>query len=161
MDKDQRLQALLQAIRNYDTETSMLHQTVADRVGLSLTCLECIDFLARFGPMPAGRLAELTGLTTGAITGVIDRLEKAGFARRFSDAKDRRLTIIELVWNDETERNLTEIFIPLSKKLESLAAAYSEDELALLVEFISKAAEISQAESVRLRKEKQTVSRTQ
>lgn len=155
MEKDQRLHALLQAIRSYDTETSMLHQAVADRVGLSLTCLECIDFLARFGPMPAGKLAELTGLTTGAITGVVDRLEKAGFARRVSDTKDRRLTIIELVWNKETERNLTEMFNPLSKKLEALASAYSEDELVLLIEFITKAAEISQAESVRLRKVKQ------
>src|SRR5579872_1913456 len=123
MDKKQRLQALLQAIRNYDTETSMLHQAVADRVGLSLTCLECIDFLARFGPMPAGRLAELTGLTTGAITGVVDRLAKAGFARRVNDPKDRRVTIIELVWNKATEQDLTEMFLPLSQKLEVLASA--------------------------------------
>lgn len=139
-------------MRNYDTETSLLHQAVADRVGLNVTCLECIDFLARFGPVPAGKLAELTGLTSGAITGVVDRLEKAGFAQRVSDAKDRRLTIIELVEGKRTERDFAEMFLPLSKRLELLASAYSDDELSLLVEFISKAARVSQEESLRLRK---------
>ncbi len=152
MNRNTLLDALIQALRNYDAETTMLHQAVADRVGLNVTCLECIDLIALFGPMPAGQLAKLTGLTTGAITGVIDRLEKAGYAKRVRDAKDRRRSIIELVWSTTTEKDLAEMFLPISRRLKALASSYSDEELSLLIEFISNAASASQEESIRLRK---------
>ncbi len=152
MNRNQLLQALIQALRSYDAETSLLHQAVAENAGLNVTCFECIDLLARLGPMPAGKLAELTGLTTGAITGVIDRLEKAGYAKRVSDTKDRRVTIIELVWSKKTENEIAEMFQPLAVKLMHIGTLYTNDELSFLIEFISKAAKVSQEESVRLRK---------
>src|SRR5438105_15388836 len=81
--------------RTLSTHTVMLHAAVAERLGLNITDHKALDFACRGGgPVTAGELAELTGLTTGAITGVIDRLEKAGFARRERDPNDRRRIIL-------------------------------------------------------------------
>ena len=76
---------LQQAGRRLSLATIMFHQAVADRLGLNPTDHKCIDLLASAGSTTAGELAEATGLTTGAITGVIDRLEAAGFVRREDD----------------------------------------------------------------------------
>jgi DNA-binding MarR family transcriptional regulator len=138
MKREQLLQALNQVMRESSTEAIMLHQAIADTLGLNITDHKCLDLVARYGPLTAGKLAELTGLTTGGITGVIDRLEKAGYARRVPDPKDRRTTIIEPVHNKEIEKKLANIFLPLSQKMENMASEYSDEELKLLVEFISK-----------------------
>ena len=75
-----------------------LHQAVADRVGLSLTCLECVDFLARVGPMPAGKLAELTGLpilsgcntkNAASMAGYASPTEKSGFTALRTNVTNR------------------------------------------------------------------------
>ncbi len=72
------IQAINDKLRETSTETIMFHQAVADVLGLHITDHKCLDIIYRYGAMPAGRLAELTGLTTGAVTGIIDRLEKSG-----------------------------------------------------------------------------------
>ena len=84
-----------QEFRHLATATILFHQAIADRLGMHLTDHKCGDILVQTGPITAGELAERTGLTTGAITGVIDRLEKAGFVRRVKDPDDRRRVIIE------------------------------------------------------------------
>src|SRR5262245_57499161 len=75
----------------------MFHQAVADRLGLNPTDHKAADRRLTRGPMTAGELADATGLTTGAVTGVIDRLEKAGYVRREDDPKDRRRVIVRVV----------------------------------------------------------------
>jgi DNA-binding transcriptional ArsR family regulator len=80
--------------REVSARMVMFHQAIAERLGLNATDHKALDLLGRAGPITAGELAELTGLTTGAITGIIDRLEKAGFVRRENDPKDRRRVII-------------------------------------------------------------------
>src|SRR4051812_25029573 len=94
-DRAELLAALVGELRQLSAATIMFHQAVADRLGLNVTDHKCVDLLQRNGPLTAGELAQHTGLTTGAITGVIDRLEKAGFVRRAEDANDRRRVIIE------------------------------------------------------------------
>src|SRR5882757_4375726 len=80
------------------TRTTLMHQhLIAQRIGLNVTDAECIDFLQEMGPSTAGALAKATGLTTGAITNVIDRLEKAGFVKRGPDPKDRRKVIVSFI----------------------------------------------------------------
>ncbi len=74
------LDEMQRAGRELSAATIMFHQAIADRLGLNPTDHKCLDLLASKGLMTAGELAEMTGLTTGAITGVIDRLEAAGFA---------------------------------------------------------------------------------
>lgn len=152
MKRKQLLQALNQARREFSTAAIMLHKAVADTLGLNITDHKCMDFIARFGPMTAGKLAELTGLTTGAITGVIDRLEKAGYARRVPDPKDRRAIIIELMCNKNIEKKFEEIFRPLSQKMEKLVSEYTDKELTIVIDFISKAVQASYEETIRLRK---------
>src|SRR5471032_1667253 len=90
-------QELENAMRKVSSQGAMFAKIVADRAGISSADMDCIDFVNVEGRMTAGRLAELTGLTTGAITGVVDRLEKAGFVRRERDGSDRRKVFITTV----------------------------------------------------------------
>src|SRR5262245_6591443 len=79
-------------IRRMSAQGVLLSAAVAERVGLSSSDLECLDFIVMAGgePVTAGQLAAATGLTSGAITGLVDRLERAGFVRREPDLVDRR-----------------------------------------------------------------------
>src|SRR6201991_5352412 len=85
------------AVRKSSALGVIFGQTVANAVGISSSDLECLDFLNIEGRVTAGRLAELTGLTTGAITGLLDRMEKAGLVRRERDEEDRRKVYIAIV----------------------------------------------------------------
>src|ERR1700754_345536 len=91
------MQDLEHAMRKSSAQGTIYASAVADSVGISSSDMDCMDFLNLEGRMTAGRLAELTGLTTGAITGVVDRMEKAGFVRRERDDSDRRKVFIALV----------------------------------------------------------------
>ena len=91
------MEQLEHAVRKSSALGVIFGQTVANRVGVSSSDLECLDFLNIEGRVTAGRLAELTGLTTGAITGVVDRMEKAGLVRRERDESDRRKVFIATV----------------------------------------------------------------
>ena len=75
-NREEIIQAIIEKRREMSTETIMFHQSVADVLGLHITDHKCLDLIRQYGAMPAGRIAELTGLTTGAVTGIIDRLEK-------------------------------------------------------------------------------------
>src|ERR671933_2395402 len=130
MKRDEVIQAINEKFREISTETIMFHQAVADVLGLHITDHKCLDFIYRFGAMPAGKLAELTGLTTGAVTGIIDRLEEAGYVRRTNDPKDRRRTIVEPTRNRKLERKIEMIFMPLHQRMHKVLSSYSESELA-------------------------------
>lgn len=82
------------AMRRSGTQGSLLSNAVAARIGISPNDFECLDIVNLEGAVTPGHLAEATGLTTGAITGVIDRLENAGFVRRDSDPTDRRRILV-------------------------------------------------------------------
>src|ERR1700737_4646543 len=84
------MEELEHAVRRSSAQGVIFGQTVAHRASISSSDLECLDFLNLEGRVTAGRLAEVTGLTAGAITGVVDRLEKAGLVRRERDENDRR-----------------------------------------------------------------------
>src|SRR3954470_6475303 len=88
------LTELEHAVRRSSAQGVIFGQTVANVAGISGSDLECLDFLILGGQVTAGRLAEVTGLTTGAITGVVDRLAKAGLVRRERDETDRRKVFI-------------------------------------------------------------------
>jgi DNA-binding MarR family transcriptional regulator len=137
---DDRLNNLM---RDMSTETVLLHQTIADRLGLNMTDHKCLGFLLDAGePITPGQLAGLTGLTTGAITGIVDRLEDAGFVRRKRDPKDRRRVIIELNM-DRVRRQVFPLFEQLAKRMSALAASYTNRDLATIVDFMERGVEIS------------------
>jgi DNA-binding MarR family transcriptional regulator len=132
-DRAQRLAELERELRTMSARSVMLSHAIASRLGISPTDLETMDILSTNGPLTAGRLAELTGLTTGAITGVVDRLEKSGFVRRERDANDRRRVIIHLV--ADRARKIGKLYVPLARAMTELSERYTDEELALMVEY--------------------------
>jgi DNA-binding MarR family transcriptional regulator len=159
MRRKEVIDAIGEKFREMSTETIMFHQAVADVLGLHITDHKCLDFIHRFGPMPAGRLAELTGLTTGAVTGIIDRLERAGYVRRANDPKDRRRTIVEPTRNKKLERKLEAIFIPLRDTMHRVLSTYSDVELAFLLDATTKFLKQTHDESKKLRSLHETAKR--
>jgi DNA-binding MarR family transcriptional regulator len=116
----------------------LFSHALATRIGLNPTDLEALEILMREGPLPAGRLAESTGLTTGAITGVIDRLEHRGFARRQPDPDDRRRVIV-VVENEAVSRDLIPHYAGMQEAVAGLVTDLDERDLALFLRFIQKA----------------------
>ena len=151
MKRDEVIQAINEKFREISTETIMFHQAVADVLGLHITDHKCLDFIYRFGAMPAGKLAELTGLTTGAVTGIIDRLEEAGYVRRTNDPKDRRRTIVEPTRNKKLERKIEALFTPLHDRMHKILSSYSDSELAFLLDATTEMLEQTHQESKKVR----------
>src|SRR6478752_528882 len=127
------LQELEHAVRRSSAQGVIFGQTVANVAGISGSDLECLDFLNLEGRVTAGRLAELTGLTTGAITGLVDRMEKAGLVRRERDESDRRKVFIAIV--PEALGRVGRYYEPLQKAVTKDWEGYTDDELKLLVRF--------------------------
>jgi DNA-binding MarR family transcriptional regulator len=129
---------LMQAIRSGFQQTSgqsvLLSQIIADKVRLAPSDLECMGFLEDAGPMTAGRLAELTGLTSGAVTRMIDRLERRRYVRRRSDPEDRRKVLVELVPGRAKE--FERFYGPMARGATEFLARYSDAELALIAELL-------------------------
>ncbi len=150
-NREEIIQAINDKFAEVSTETIVFHQALADIVGIHITDHRCMYFLHRYGPMPAGRLSELTGLTTAAVTAIIDRLEQAGYARRTNDPKDRRKTIVEPIRNKKLESKLETIFTPLHEKMHKLLSSYSDRELVFLLDVMTKTIELTCEESKKLR----------
>jgi DNA-binding MarR family transcriptional regulator len=127
------LQELEHAVRRSSAQGVIFGQTVANVAGISGSDFECLDFLNLEGRVTAGRLAELTGLTTGAITGVVDRLEKAGLVRRERDEADRRKVFIAIV--PENVAAIGRFYVPMQQAMLKLWSTYSDAELRLLLRF--------------------------
>jgi DNA-binding MarR family transcriptional regulator len=130
------LKELEEAMRRSSAQGVLFGQAVANVAGISNSDLECLDFLNLEGRVTAGRLAEVTGLTTGAITGVVDRLEKAGFVRRERDEADRRKVFIVVV--PEATARIGQFYVPMQQAMHKLWSSYSEAELQLLLRFANE-----------------------
>jgi DNA-binding MarR family transcriptional regulator len=140
--------ALNAAMRDVSGQGVLYSQAVADRLGMNSTDLECLDHILR-GPLTAGRLAELTGLTTGAITGVIDRLERAGLARRERDTNDRRKILVAAL--PAVSERLEPLFAPMERAATAVLSKYRDDELALLLDFLATARDAALSAMAQLR----------
>ena len=130
------LEELEHAMRRSSAQGAIFSQTVASRAGISSSDMECLDFLNLEGRVTAGRLAEVTGLTTGAITGVVDRLEKAGLVRRERDDSDRRKVFIATV--PENVAKIAKFYVHMQQAMLAHWETYSEAELRLLLRFATE-----------------------
>jgi DNA-binding MarR family transcriptional regulator len=109
--------------------TVLLHHTVAGKAGINVTDLQCLNLLSLDGPMTPGQLAQSMGLTTGgAITAVVDRLEKAGFVLRSRDPDDRRKVIIEPV------RDKVAALGAIGRSVMTRFATYTDEQLEFLLD---------------------------
>ena len=142
--------------RIMSTQTVFLHQAIAQSVGLNATDTKCIDLILRSPGQTttAGTLSEMTGLTTGAITHILDRLEKRGFIERVRDTGDRRKIFIRV--NDKSLEPLIPKFEQVGKAFMGLMEQYNDDELRLICQYMEKASEMSQRELNRLIERSQT-----
>ena len=141
---------LNRALRETSAQSVLFSQAVADHAGMNPADLESLDILVRHGPMTAGRLAELTGLTTGAITGLIDRLERRGYARRESHPTDRRSIIVRPL-AENAERDLAPSYDAMTQAMDELMSRYSDEDLATILDFITRAAAITAEQIIKLR----------
>ena len=128
------------ALRKVSAQSVLLSDTVARLVGLNSTDLECLDLLFLSGPATAGRLAAHTGLTTGATTAVIDRLERAGYVRRTRDTQDRRVVVVEAL--PAGIKRIEPLYRRLARSMDQLHHAYDERQLALVADYLSRAVDL-------------------
>jgi DNA-binding MarR family transcriptional regulator len=140
LDRGELVAALNRAMRDASGQSVLYSQAVAARLGINSTDLECLDVILTRGPVTAGDLARATGLTTGAITGVIDRLDRAGFAKRTHDADDRRKVLVQAL-PGAVERRIAPLFKPMERAALAALSAYDDKELALLLDFLERARE--------------------
>lgn len=154
----ERRQQLLERLtyqlsRRFSTRTVLFHAAVAERMGLSQSDHKALDFVYeaedRGARLTAGQLAHATGLTTGAVTGVVDRLERAGLLRRVPDAQDRRRVVLEATHarDDELWAHLSEIAQQTAEMMER----YSDAELELITDYVVRLIELTEQATLRLR----------
>jgi DNA-binding MarR family transcriptional regulator len=137
--RQELIAALNQVMRDASGTGVLYSQAVAERLGINATDLECLDHIVTKGPITAGALAEATGLTTGAITGVIDRLERAGFAKREHDAQDRRKVMVRAL--PAVAKRIMPLFAPMERHAMAALGTLSDDELAKFLEIMARANE--------------------
>ena len=145
------LKTLDETLRNVGAQSVLMSDAVAKLVGLNSTDLECLDLLGLSGPTTAGRLATHTGLTTGAMTAVIDRLERAGFARRVRDDADRRCVLVEAL--PDNLRQIQALYRPLISAVGRLNEEYGDRQLAVIVDYLSRAVTLAAEHLVWLQKQ--------
>ncbi len=123
----------------------------AERLGISETDLHCMNIIENSGGLTAGELAVQSGLTNGAVTGVLDRLERAGFARRVPDPADRRRVHVEVT--AEFYKRAELIWGPIAEDLQAtLGKRFTTEELKRMTDVLRVTAEVGQRHLERLRK---------
>lgn len=131
------------------TDGILFHQAVADRLGLHVSDLRCLNILLEAGSVPAGEIGERTGLTTGAITRMVDRLERAGYVRREPDPADRRRVIVSPV--PEQMARIAPMYTGMAQAWAAAMNDYDDEQLTLILTLFDRLHEITQVEVARLR----------
>jgi DNA-binding MarR family transcriptional regulator len=128
-------------LRRYSTALVLLHHAVAERLGLGPTDHKCLDLLRERGAMSGSDLAAITGLTSGAITGVVARLERAGYLRREADSVDKRKQV--LYASAERMPDIHAIFDPIRRDAAALLETFDAGARTAITEFLERSAELA------------------
>jgi DNA-binding MarR family transcriptional regulator len=124
--------------QQYAYTSLQMHETIARKAGFGGTDHKYLGFFLQKGNLTAGELAELTGLTTGAVTGLIDRFEKKNLVKRQFDATDRRKVIIV-----PDSKKIMSLFEPFYKdfqdETDNLIATFSDEEINIIESYFVKA----------------------
>jgi DNA-binding MarR family transcriptional regulator len=135
-------QQLRTEIMGYLGAASEFDEGLAKKLKLSRTDMRCLDLVGRDGPLTAGQLAVESGLTTGAVTFILDRLEEAGMVTRRRDTEDRRRVWVEIV--PEAQQRLAGLQQPVAEEMRQVAQRFKADELAVVRDFMRQAKEVFQ-----------------
>jgi DNA-binding MarR family transcriptional regulator len=147
--RDQLEGELTDEFRAYQTATDELDEIAQRIMGINRSDARCLDIVDRAGRITAGRLAEESGLTTGAVTAVIDRLERAGLARRVRDESDRRKVLVEVT--DKANRLAADIYGGMAEPGRRMLAPYSDEQLQDFIDLMRGALAITRQNTARLR----------
>jgi DNA-binding MarR family transcriptional regulator len=142
---------LLTAVRANQNATDQMDDAAARGMGVNRTDARCLDTIEQFGPITAGRLAEAAGLTTGAVTAVIDRLVTKGYLRRVPDPGDRRRVMVEAT--EELGRRAGRYYGPLAAQATPFLSRYSNADLATIADFLRASTEIVERRAREVRAE--------
>ena len=137
-------------VRANQRATDVVDDLVCQLLGVNRTDARCLDILDEHGRMSAGDLAQKSGLTSGAITAVIDRLERAGYARRVPDPSDRRRVLVEPT-EKAYEASMELMVAPMGELTKPMAARYTDEQLRLITEFTRQGREIQERHAEWLR----------
>jgi DNA-binding MarR family transcriptional regulator len=146
--KSELVDELTYEVRASQVAVDLMDDAASKALGINRTDARCLDVIDREGPVPAGRLAVASGLTTAAVTAVIDRLERAGYARRVDDPNDRRRVLVETT--PLLRERAAVIWGPFSVFREALAQ-YTVEQLELLIEFHRMGREYNEARAAEVR----------
>lgn len=146
--KDELIAELGDEVRAGQVAVDLLDDAACRAMGINRTDGRCMDIIDREGPVAAGRLADASGLTTAAVTAVIDRLAKVGYARRLDDPNDRRRVLVELTPLARERAGV--IWGPLAE-LNKALAQYTIAELELLRDFAKKGREYNEQRAAEVR----------
>ena len=135
-------QQLRDEIMGYFGAASDFNESVAKKLKLSRTDMRCLELIGRHGPLTAGRLAEESGLTTGAVTFILDRLEEAGMVTRRRDTEDRRRVWVEI--EPDAQSRLQEVQQPVAEQMREVTQHFKADELAVVRDYMRQAKEVFQ-----------------
>ncbi len=134
--------------RRHSTATVLFHHALAGRLGLGPTDHKCLDLLCERAPMTASELAAITGLTSGAVTGVVARLERTGRLRREPHPHDRRKQVLRPT--PEAVREIQQVFEALPDA-SGLLEGFDAHQLAAIAEFLARATDLAYRRATLLR----------
>jgi DNA-binding MarR family transcriptional regulator len=148
--KTELIDELGDAVRAAQAAVDEMDEAACRAMGINRTDARCLDIVMREGPVTAGRLAKESGLTTAAVTSVLDRLEEADLVARRRDTEDRRRVLVEIT--PLAEQRATEMWGPMTQ-LRGELAKYTVEQLELLRDFHVRAREWNQHNAARVRRE--------
>jgi DNA-binding MarR family transcriptional regulator len=149
--KQELIFEVLAAVRVNQNATDNMDDAAARGMGVNRTDARCLDTVEQFGPITAGRLAEAAGLTTGAVTAVIDRLVEKGYLRRVADPSDRRRVMIEVT--EQLDEVAGRFYGPLAELAAPFLSRYANSELETIAEFLRTSTEIVEKRAREVRAE--------
>lgn len=136
--------------RELSTTSIFFHQAIAGKLGLNVTDTRCFELMSRYsqGPLTAGDLSRATGLTTGAVTGILDRLERAGLVERYRNAVDRRKVFVRP--RMEALQRIGRLYEGLATASLKHASRYSTKELELIKDYLEGSLQVLRDQSAKL-----------
>jgi DNA-binding MarR family transcriptional regulator len=141
--------------RELGTRAVFFHQAIASRLDLNVTDTRCFELMSRYAmqPLTAGDLARATGLTTGAITGILDRLERAGLVERFREPSDRRKVFVRP--RPAALKRFGRLYKGLAGASLRLASSLSTKELEIISNYLERSLQVFRAQSAKLKQARQ------
>lgn len=143
------LQAIGNRVQAYQDATDEMDEAVARALDVNRTDLRCLSVLSRLGTVTAGELAAMAGVTRGAMTTALDRLERAGHAKRLWGAADRRSVRVELT--DDARKRIWAMYGPLAEEGAKRLQKYTRPELAAVLRYLEEGRTLQRAQAERIR----------